>query len=298
MDEGIHQFLGVKPNHFKVFLDNGAFHALSKGWNVTDNDYTEFVEQAKPDWYPIPKDFIPIPSMSVQQQRSFYQRTMQMNRSYRHDGYVPIIHVGRYLDSYLDSIKEDEALRKKSQFGLGGLVPNLLRKPKSPGYELIIESIRKVRNSLKNKKIHVFGIGGVSTLHVAALLRLDSLDSSGWRNRAVHGIIQLPGKGDRMVAKFGSWNIRELSRNEINELRTCSCPACLNYGIKGLKQGGSQGFSNRAIHNLYVLIEEMKLIEKHQRLGDYRDWYQSHLTNSIYKPLIDRLVEGVAGLGH
>ena len=32
----------------------------------------------------------------------------------------------------------------------------------------------------------------------------DSVDSSGWRNRAPRGIMQLPGSGDRMVAELGS----------------------------------------------------------------------------------------------
>ena len=33
---------------------------------------------------------------------------------------------------------------------------------------------------------------------------VDSVDSSGWRNRAPRGIMQLPGSGDRMVAELGS----------------------------------------------------------------------------------------------
>ncbi len=290
MDNGIHEFLGVPRGRVQVFLDNGAFKALSKEWHVRESDYTKFVEEAKPDWYPIPKDYIPAPSMSTQKQRGFYQRTMKMNEAYRHDGYVPILHVGRYLENYLESIKQNPQLGQKKEFGLGGLVPNLLRSPNAPAHDEIIESIMNVRKKLAGKRIHVFGIGGVSTLHVAALLQLDSMDSSGWRNRAIRGIIQLPGTGDRQVAKLGNWNVREVSKREIEELRSCTCPSCTRYGLNGLKKNKTEGFNNRAIHNLYILFEEVALIQRHLEKNSYETWYQKHLTNSIYKPLVDKIL--------
>jgi hypothetical protein len=40
--------------------------------------------------------------------------------------------------------------------------------------------------------------------YIAALLDINSVDSRGWRNRAACGIIQLPGKGDRIVADLGN----------------------------------------------------------------------------------------------
>ena len=90
-------------------------------------------------------------------------------------------------------------------------MPNLLRTSKAIPYKEILEGLRRVRQTFADEEIHVFGIGGTATLHLAALLGMDSVDSSGWRNRAARGIVQLPGSGDRIVANLGSWRGREPS---------------------------------------------------------------------------------------
>ncbi|HLO87034.1 MAG TPA: hypothetical protein VK203_18795 [Nostocaceae cyanobacterium] len=55
---------------------------------------------------------------------------------------------------------------------------------------------------------------------------------------------------------------------------------------------GGIGFENRATHNLWVLLEEARQIEQHLNLlGDYETWYQEHLDNTLYRPLIKILIE-------
>jgi 7-cyano-7-deazaguanine tRNA-ribosyltransferase len=90
---------------------------------------------------------------------------------------------------------------------------------------VVLDALTHVRQTFANKEVHVFGIGGTATLHLAALLGVDSVDSSGWRNRAARGIVQLPGSGDRMVAELGSWRGRRLSPAEREILQNCPCPA-------------------------------------------------------------------------
>jgi 7-cyano-7-deazaguanine tRNA-ribosyltransferase len=51
-----------------------------------------------------------------------------------------------------------------------------------------------------------------------------------------------------------------------------------------------QGFSNRATHNLWTLLEEVRQIEPHLTDGSYQTWYTRHLANSIYLPLIQQTV--------
>ncbi|WNZ24415.1 hypothetical protein HJG54_17170 [Leptolyngbya sp. NK1-12] len=184
-------------------------------------------------------------------------------------------------------------------------MPNLLRAPKAMSHQKILDILLHARDELKEQneslKFHVFGMGGTSTLHIAALLGFDSVDSSGWRNRAARGIIQLPGTGERIVADLGSWRGRSLSEEELEKLEKCKCPACQRYGIKGLKLSkseikgtGGQGFCNRATHNLYVLLKEEKDIHYHlDKKQDYKTWYKKHLDNTIYRPLIDQLAEGL-----
>jgi 7-cyano-7-deazaguanine tRNA-ribosyltransferase len=287
MEQGLHTSLAV-PETVKVYLDNGAFYFLSRDGEIPRKDYEQFVAEARPDWWPIPQDFIPTPKMTQEQQRDCLRRTMAMNRAYHQDGYVPVIHISRFLKEYFVEIKTHDRLSQKPDIALGGIVPNLLRAPKAMPYTEVLDSLQQVKREFAGKQIHIFGIGGTATLHLAALLGVDSVDSSGWRNRAARGIVQLPGSGDRVVAELGNWRGRRPSPEEWDRLAECQCPACQQHGLDGLKAKGIQGFCNRATHNLWTLLEEARLIEKHLAAGTYNEWYTEHVENSTYLPLIEQ----------
>jgi hypothetical protein len=290
MEQGLHQHLAV-PRTIQIYLDNGAFYFLKRNGEIPHDAYQAFVEQACPDWYPIPQDFIPTPSMTADEQEQCYSHTMRVNRQYQHDGYTPVIHISQFLEQYTAAVCSDGALSAKRGIALGGIVPNLLRMPRALPHKQILESLRHVRRVFADKDIHVFGIGGTATLHIAALLGMDTVDSTGWRNRAARGIVQLLGSGDRSVADLGSWEGRLPSDEEWKKLRACPCPACQQYGIEGLTAKRIHGFCCRATHNLWTLLEEARLVEAHLAAGTYIDWYRDHLNNSIYKPLVDLLVQ-------
>jgi 7-cyano-7-deazaguanine tRNA-ribosyltransferase len=290
MELGLRDYLGVL-DEVKIYLDNGAFYFLSRGGDTPVKDYEEFVKCAGPDWYPIPRDYIPAPVMTDEEQRACFDQTMQVNSAYQDDGYVPVVHIGRFLDDYVSEIRASEKLSEKQAIALGGIVPNLLRTPKAVPYQVVLDALVHVRRTFQNKEVHVFGIGGTATLHLAALLGVDSVDSSGWRNRAARGIVQLPGSGDRMVADLGSWRGRRPSAEEREILRTCPCPACERFGLKGLAASRIEGFCNRATHNLWVLLEETCWIREHLESDTYTERYKGRLNNSIYSRLVDRVVE-------
>jgi 7-cyano-7-deazaguanine tRNA-ribosyltransferase len=125
---------------------------------------------------------------------------------------------------------------------------------------------------------------------------MNSVDSSGWRNRAARSIVQLPGSGDRLVAELGSWRGRQLSPEEREMLLNCPCPACARNGLEGLAAKRIKGFCNRATHNLWVLLEEAQWLTDHLRAGSYQERYKARLNNSTYSRLIEWVVEdsGVA----
>ena len=288
--KGLHASLGI-PKHVKIYLDNGAFRFSRAGGEVPREKYKAFVKATKPDWYAIPQDYIPMPRMSDDDQLECLRRTMAVNQKFDYDGYVPILHICRHLEEYLSQFEENEKLQKKKGFAIGGIVPNLLRAPKAMSHEKILDSIYQVREAFANQKLHLFGVGGTSTLHVAALLRMDSVDSVGWRTRAARGLIQLPGIGDRSVADLGNWKVREPNSQELEVLKKCQCPACQKHGLEGLKKDKTFGFCNRATHNLWTLLEENRMIQEHLKEETYTDWYKKHLHNSTYRPLIDLLVK-------
>jgi 7-cyano-7-deazaguanine tRNA-ribosyltransferase len=290
MDQGLRNYLGV-PDHVKIYLDNGAFYFISHHGETPVEEYTEFVKYAQPDWFPIPQDFIPTPKMPLEEQKKCLDRTMAMNIDYSEGDYVPVVHISPLLEDYLSCFKSNRYLLEKKVIALGGIVPNLLKAPKAMHPRKVLEKLIHVRQEFRDKKLHIFGIGGTITLHIAALLGINSVDSSGWRNRAARGTVQLPGKGDRMVANLGSWRGREPNDKEWEILAECQCPACKQYGLDGLKANLVQGFRNRATHNLWVLLEEARLIEEQLVGGDYENWYLIHLDNTLYKPLIKEILE-------
>ncbi len=290
MNQGLHTYLGI-PKEIAIYLDNGAFSFIKKGKEVPRQEYKDFVKRACPNWYAIPQDYIPTPRMSDDEQLACLRKTMEVNQAYHHDGYVPVIHVSRHLDEYLRQFQDDELLCSKSKVALGGIVPNLLRAPKAMSYGDVLNSVRQTRIELAEQQLHVFGIGGTATLHLAALLGVDSVDSSGWRNRAARGIVQLPGRGDRIVAALGSWRGRKPDEEEWKMLDGCICPACQKFGIEGLQANRIEGFCNRATHNLWTLLEEAKQIDEHLKAKTYTDWYIGHVQNSTYLPLIQQAVE-------
>lgn len=290
MANGIHNALNI-PDNVSVFLDNGAFGFSRRGLMPPISEYEDFVAAAKPNWKPIPQDFIPAPSMSDEEQNGCMKRTMQINVQYDYDGFVPVIHISRAIETYISEIKSNRNLAAKPWLAIGGIVPNLLRAPKSLTHTEILNSLINLRRQFSDKNIHVFGIGGTSTLHLAMLLGFDSVDSSGWRNRAARGIILLPGSGERTIAQLGSWNGRKVSPEETKKLVHCACPACVANGIEGLKEQSTVGFRNRATHNLWILLEEEKWISTGLRSGEYKNLYLAHLDNTIYRPIIKYLVE-------
>ncbi len=291
MRVGLRTYLGI-PERIAIFLDNGAFYfGGSPSGEAPLHEYEEFVEAAKPDWKPIPQDYIPFPSMSPQKQRGCFEKTMRVNLKYQHNGYVPVVHIGAHLLRYTARVNADERLSKKPSIALGGIVPNLLRKPKAMPYNDILAGLRHVRTIFDDKCIHVFGVGGTSTLHLTALLGFDSVDSSGWRNRAARGIIQLPGSGERLTADLGNWRGRSPSASEWKMLRRCGCPTCRSHGVRGLKATKLHGFCCRATHNLWVLLEENDWLRRHIADGTYATNYVARVDNSTYRPLIDELLK-------
>jgi len=290
MAVGLRSYLGV-PDSTEVYLDNGAFFFLSRPGKRPRKAYEEFVHHAKPDWYPIPEEYIPSPAMTDTRQRNCFERTMRVNCQFRDDGFVPVMHVGLCLPDYIKQILSNDTLSTKSRFALGGLVPNLLRAPKAIPYERVLSSLFTAREAFSHKQLHVFGIGGTATVHLAALIGFDSIDSSGWRNRAARGILQLPGRGDRVVAELGNWRGRRLSKEEMGLLARCRCPACRTGGTKGLQKRGIAGFSNRAVHNLWVLLDEARWVEERLRAGTYARYFRKRLENTTYLPLIERALE-------
>jgi queuine/archaeosine tRNA-ribosyltransferase len=271
----------------RVYLDNGAFSCLLRGTEPSPAEFRAFVRATSPAWYPVPADFIPRPTDSRRRQKALVDRTIRVLEDHADDGYCPVVHAGPWLDRYLEALQR---LGRTEKLAIGGLVPHLLN---SAGAQrrATIAGIRRVRDEFPGT-IHAFGVGGVVTLHLAAALGIDSLDSSGWRQRAARGLVVLKGRGERMAVKLGSWKGRAIEPAEWQELARCRCPSCRRRGVEGLKAVGVEGFAQRAVHNLWALLEEAALIDRHLARGDFPAWSSRRVRGNRMADLVALALEG------
>lgn len=286
LGEGLGAVLGAAEG-LRVYLDNGAFACLARGDEPAIDEFRRFVAGTRPHWYPVPADYIPRPTDSRRRQRALVDRTIRVLEAHAGDGYCPVVHAGPWLGRYLEALQR---LGKTERLAIGGLVPHLLN---SPGAQrrATIADIRRVRREFPGS-IHAFGIGGVVTLHLAAALGVDSLDSSGWRQRAARGLVVLRGRGERMAVKLGSWKGRVIEPVEWEELARCRCPSCRRRGVEGLKGRGVEGFAHRAVHNLWTLLEEAALIDRHLARGDFPAWSTRRIRGNRMADLVALALEG------
>src|SRR5262249_53547436 len=125
----------------RVFLDNGAFACLRRGDEPAVEQYAEFVAATRPAWYPVPADFIPLPSYSRRRQRRLFDRTLAVLEANSSDGFCPVVHPGHWLDLYMEVL---DRLGQTKQLAIGGLVPHLLNSEGAQRRQTIL-MLRRIR---------------------------------------------------------------------------------------------------------------------------------------------------------
>jgi len=104
-----------------------------------------------------------------------------------------------------------------------------------------------------NKPVHLFGAGHPMMLSLAVALGADLFDSASYALYARDG---------RYMTPTGTYRLSEL-----DEL-PCSCPICSKLDAKELKEvPEEERYRALALHNLYVLASEVKLIKEAIREG-------------------------------
>lgn len=281
--------VGLKA-HFRVsgdvFLDNGAFRLNRLGQRPDIDAYVAFVRRTRPDWYPVPFDYMPTPADSRGTRSRKNKKTNELNLQYAPLGYVPVVHAGPSLDAQFDLLRRNVPLPRMA---IGGLVPYLRHLQGVDRYD-VIGSLGKVGREYRGN-LHVFGVGGLVSLYIAALLNATSVDSVGWQVRAVHGVIALPIEAGQVATR--TKHRATFSQRVRDALRGCRCPGCRSFGPEGLFESGKAGFTHRSVHNLAMLLKENAIIERTARAGDLRRWIAKRFRSSPYLRLVLAAVDAV-----
>jgi len=234
---------------------------------------------------------------------------------------LPVIH-GHNIEILDYAIEKVENIIGESPkaLGVGSLVPmvkSVRNSNNTGGKQNFVKILLTLRKKLPNTFIHAFGIGGTMA-YLAYLCGIDSLDSNGWIWKASRGVIQLPGISDRFLRKK-SHNRPYLLKarrmnggriiNEIEIFMKCKCPVCIEYCENGNwtekdwkeKQNDFDQYTNesrlkRAIHNLWLYENELKLIKKAIKEKKIINFIKDRLNNSIYKKLCLNIINKIKSL--
>jgi 7-cyano-7-deazaguanine tRNA-ribosyltransferase len=124
-------------------------------------------------------------------------------------------------------------------------------------FDKVIDMIFAVRSSIPfAAPLHLFGAGHPLILPFAVALGVDLFDSASYI---------LYAKDGRYITRRGTYRFEEL------EYFPCSCPVCSKYSPRELREMAEhERIKLLALHNLYVLIEELKEIK--QAIKENRFW--------------------------
>ena len=223
---------------------------------------------------------------------------------------MPVVH-GYTLDDIARACDAIEELSKVDIIGIGSLVPLMkginrkvdfpehytsepalsqrksARTSKYSSRHFVVDAIRYVRERFPDALLHVFGVGGTTTMHLMLALGVDSIDSIGWRLKAGHGAIQLPGIGDRFLKPRNDRKTIRSRRvmNDIEKevLSQCACPTCAGLTLSKRIEMLDQSFEKRALHNAWVYLKELRQFKQCVKAGVLSEFLAHRLKSSPFK---------------
>lgn len=276
----------------KIMLDSGGFLFQKEGKSPpTVDEYLEITRKIKPDIV-VSLDFPLDPKLDYYENRARVKKSLdnllEIRDKFNSEKIIlmPVVHgfdikTVEFMLQFME--KNDVDL---SYIGIGSLVPLIIHRVKN-GRKILIDLIGYLRRRLPNSMIHVFGIGGTTTMHIMFFMGIDSIDSAGWEKKAANGVIQLPGIGDRFLFKKPH-NRTVLKSEELKVLAECQCPVCLYYTeiderIKILNAERDC----RVVHNAWVYQMEVNIAREMITSGRYECYIDRVLQSKSYRSLFN-----------
>jgi queuine/archaeosine tRNA-ribosyltransferase len=201
-------------------------------------------------------------------------------------GFVPVIPIDL---SERNLLKMKVMCPKAPVIAIGKVVPYLFPLKDSREILRALARVKHIKEVFPNSRIHVFGLGGIAT---AALFFsvADSVDSTAWIHDARFGKLRLLGGG--VARNTRPRSIRTFRRRQ----KFCGCPSCRRYGARLIRTRGVTGVQLRAIHNAWVSLGEIRLLNKALRNRRYEEYVISRISRSpshrSILPCVQRLLWG------
>ena len=271
-----------------ILMDSGGFYFQKKSqMSVKSKSIVEIYEKTKPEIvvsldYPLNPNLTSSSDYYRLNKTTKYLKEMSDLLSSFDAEFMPVIH-GYTLKQLEKSINTIQPYTNR-MIGIGSLVPlfrstngtkNVPRTNTKMNPKIFaIKAIKEVRDRFPDEFLHVFGVGGATTMHLMYLLGVDSIDSMAWRLKAAFGAIQLPGTPDRFLSPRKKRV--HLSKKELEIFNKCKCPIH-KHSIKEIENS----FTLKAVHNSFVLKEEVEILHHYLENGsNVMDFFKRRFKSS------------------
>ncbi len=246
--KGLHSFLNTKGI---VMTDSGAFQAFQYGdIRLSNKEIIEFQKNISADIGVILDEIVGL-EKNRERAKEKVEHTLRHARELFRIGKGNVLWAGTIQGGmHFDLIRYCARKLAKMDFDLyciGSVVPFL----ENYRFDVVVNQILHAKPELPpSRPVHLFGAGHPIILALACLLGVDLFDSAYYA----------------LSARRGKYLLTSGQAYDINSMKevACTCPVCLDYRPREFTE------RELALHNLYVVAEELKVIK--QAIREERLW--------------------------
>jgi 7-cyano-7-deazaguanine tRNA-ribosyltransferase len=251
-ERGLHDLLGFKG---PIMTDSGAFQLSVYGdIDVQPHEILEFQFSIQSD-ISVPLDIPTPPDVARDRAESELMVTEKRLEEAATISRSSLL-AGPIQGSTYPDLREKTARHLKELdfdvYPVGGVVPLM----EAYRFSDLVEVVTAAKKGLgSGRPVHLFGAGHPMIFALAVAMGCDLFDSAAYALYARQG---------RYLTVRGTWKLEEMN------YLPCTCPICLQHSHKELMESPERN-KLLAMHNLYVSLQEMKLVKQCVREGSLWD---------------------------
>jgi 7-cyano-7-deazaguanine tRNA-ribosyltransferase len=269
---GLHGLLGFDG---PIMTDSGAFQLSVYGSvDVSPLEILEFQRAISSDIC-VPLDIPTPPDAARERTEAELEETEKRLAEARYTGVGNSLLAGPIQGSTYPDLRESTARRlrelKFDIYPVGAVVPLM----EAYRFRDLVEVVTAAKRGLgSGAPVHLFGAGHPMIFALAAAMGCDLFDSAAYALYARQG---------RYLTPRGTWRLEEM------KYLPCSCRICQCHSHQELMESPDRA-KLLAMHNLYVSLQEIRLVKQCIREGSLWDLLETRCRSH------PRMVDGLKGL--
>ncbi len=272
LENGLHSLLGFEG---PIMTDSGAFQLSVYGSiDVSPLEILEFQQAISSDIC-VPLDIPTPPDVSRERAETELEETEKRLAEARSKGVGKSLLAGPIQGSTYPDLRERTARHLRDMefdvYPVGAVVPLM----EAYRFKDLIEVVTAAKKGLgSGAPVHLFGAGHPMVFALAAAVGCDLFDSAAYALYARQG---------RYLAASGTWRLDEM------KYLPCACQICQSHTQQELKESPERT-KLLAMHNLYVSLQEIRLVKQCIREGSLWDLLETRCRSH------PRMVDGLKRL--